>query len=516
MKYCNKYVFCIFFTSTIFQNSVAMYICPYTCNTDPLEQIYPNQNMCELLGQIPLELRNLPYVMYPNCDVYNTDRFGYNKRFNIFPHAIIVPETQDQVVYVLSVLKKYKLFFSVRSGGHCYGPGSLSNGYIIDLRNFNSIIPDIAKQEVFIGAGCRLGQVIETLGALDYAIPTGTCPSVGISGLALGGGIGFLARKYGLTADSIKSMTTLMADGSIIEVTQQDYPDLFWGLAGAGANSFGIVLGFTFKMYYIPLVSFAELKWDWDPKRNFAIFEQWQKWITTLPDSISTEINFKYNQGVIEVALSIFKADGELLTEWQESFEKFNPKVVTYRGNYLGAAAFFASTYTLPFSKVKTKFLFKPLSCKGIEAMIDFFNHLEKHPCNIILFLEFGSAFGGAISQGDTSYFPRKAFEYLFQFVYWPYEFQATLAIHLINEIYHKLEPYTSPFSYANLIDYELGARYLHAYYGDHVDRLISIKNTYDPENIFRWRQGIPLSNPPKSCLAKSIEQRRCRICLPR
>ena len=140
----------------------AAYVCPYVCSDDPLLQIYPNQNMCALLSTIPAALQNLDYVMYPNCDVYNTNRFNYNKRFNLFPTAIIVPQTQAQVQYVFQVLIENNLPFAVRSGGHCYGPGSLSSGYIIDLRNFNTITPDIGNNTVTIGAGCHLGEVISS------------------------------------------------------------------------------------------------------------------------------------------------------------------------------------------------------------------------------------------------------------------------------------------------------------------------------------------------------------------
>ncbi len=88
----SRVFFCILIS---FQACInGMYSCLYTCTVNPLAEIYPNQNMCVLLNSIPPALQNLSYVMYPNCDIYNTNRFGYNKRFNIFPVAIIVPETR--------------------------------------------------------------------------------------------------------------------------------------------------------------------------------------------------------------------------------------------------------------------------------------------------------------------------------------------------------------------------------------------------------------------------------------
>ncbi len=483
----------------------------YPCNTDPLMQIYPNQNQCALLNSIPPALQGLSYVLYPNCDVYNTYRFNYNKRFNVFPTAIIMPETQTELQYAFQVLTSNNLPFVVRSGGHCYGPGSLTSGYIIDLRNFNEIIPNTSNNTVTIGAGCHLGDVISALGAINYAIPTGTCPSVGVSGLALGGGIGLLGRAYGLTTDSIISMTVLTADGTIIEVTQNTYPDLFWALRGAGANAFGIVLNFTFTMYYIPTVSLLKLSWAWNPAQAAQIFDAWQQWFPTQSKNITSELVFVYKNGQVTLKLSALKVGAAPFTEWQSTFKSFNPTVSLYQGTYLGAADIFASNYTQPFSKVKSKFLFSPLSAAGIAKVIDIMNQLANNPCPYLLFLEFGGGSGGAVAQGDTSYYPRTAYASLFEFIYWQYEFQQEGALNLIRQSYNALAPYTSPFSYANLVDYDLGASYLYAYYGSNIDRLLQIKNKYDPNNIFTWRQGIPLEYVPQSLLNQAIQQKYCK-----
>lgn len=485
------------------------YSCTYECNNDPLLQIYPNQNMCVLLDTIPVELSSLDYVMYPNCDVYNTNRFNYNKRFNLFPTAIIVPQTYEQVQYVFGILVGYNLPFAVRSGGHCYGPGSLSPGYIIDLRNFNTIIPDVVNNTVSIGAGAHLGEVITALGAINYALPTGTCPSVGVAGLALGGGIGLLARQFGLTSDSVISMTLLTADGSIIEVTQNDYADLFWALRGAGANAYGIVLNFTFQMYYVPQVSFLRLTWNWDPAQMGAIFEAWQQWFPNQPDSISSEINFVYNNGQLSLRINALKVGSQPFTEWQSAFEPFNPTVNLFEGSYLEAAELFASNYTQPFSKVKSKFLFSPLSSAGINYVVNFFTQLATNACPYLMFLEIGGG-GGAIAEGDSAYYPRDAFAWAFEFIYWPFAFQQDGALNVARQFYTDFAPFTSPYSYANLVDYDLGAGYLPAYYGSNVDRLIQIKTEYDPTNIFKWRQGIPLEYVPKSTITQKIQQKYC------
>ncbi len=491
----------------------------FTCTDNPLEEIYPNQNMCALLSSIPPALRNLPYAMYPNSDVYNTNRFGFNKRFNFFPAAIFIPTNEAEMITVYKALVQNNLPFALRSGGHCFGPGSLSTGYVIDLRNFNAIVPDTNNNTVYIGAGSRLGDVISALGPLNYAIPTGDCPSVGVTGLTLGGGIGFLARQYGLTCDNVVNIRLLTALGTIITVDADNYPDLFWALCGAGAGAFGVVLGFTFTMHYVPEVSYISVHWDWDPAQATQIFNAWQTWTTTLPTTISTECVLGYRidpikkTGTSRVTLNALKVGSEPFTEWQSVFSQFNPIIDTnYHGNYIGAAKKFASTPIAPFSKVKSKMLFQPLSQAGLQVLTAFFSQLQENPCDIRVNFFFGSMLNGAISKSNSnsSFFPRSAFGYVFQFAYWFHEKQATQTINLLRQIYRDLEPYFSPYSYANLIDFELGASYLDAYYGGNVNRLIQVKNKYDPTNIFHWEQSIPLTYVPQSPINQAIGQKYC------
>ena len=116
------------------------------------------------------------------------------------------------------------------------------------------------------------------------------------------------------------------------------------------------------------------------------------------------------------------------------------------------------------------------------------------------------------LRKGIVSYYPRTAYASIFEFIYWPFEFQQEGALNVIRQFYSAFEPYTSPYSYANLVDYDLGAYYLYAYYGSNIDRLIQIKNNYDPDNIFTWRQGIPLEYVPKSLLTQKIQQKYCQV----
>ncbi len=441
----------------------------------------------------PPELQNLSYAIYPTDPEYNTDRFNFNKRFNVFPKVIIYPTTIAEAQYVLTILKQYGLEFSIRSGGHCFEPGSLSSNYIFDLSNFNSIVLDVANEEVYIGAGCLLNQVIQTLGELNYAIPTGTCPTVAVTGLTLGGGIGLLTRTYGLTCDSVKSITLLNADAQVIEVNENSYPDLFWALKGGGNGSYGIVLGFTFKMHYIPSATFFELSWDWRPKHTAKIINTWQRWAKDLSSSISTSIRLEYKEGVTRIRIIGIKVGSAPFTEWVEPFQRFNPLMTIHQGTYLDTVQYWAAEPSLPFNKIKSKILLKPLSKFVIHEFIDYLDSLNKHKPNLRVFLNF-DAFGGVVPDFDNAFNFKKAFGWSYQAIYWPLQTQDHLAHGLIHYIYHLTSHEISKYSYANATDYALGHKYLRAYYGKNVDRLINVKNKYDPDNIFHWRQSIPLS----------------------
>lgn len=447
----------------------------------------------KLLTTIQPELQNLPYAIYPDNINYNTVRFNYNQRFNVYPKAIISPTTVEEAQFVLRTLKENNLDFSIRSGGHCFEPGSLSSEYIFDLRNFNSIVPNVATEEVYIGAGCLLNQVIATLGSLNYAIPTGTCPTVCVTGLTLGGGIGLLTRQYGLTCDSVTNMTVLNANAEVIEVNALSNPDLFWALKGGGNGSYGIVLGFVFKMHSIPEATFYELSWPWKPKHAAQIINTWQEWAKDLPSNISSSIRLEYKEGVIRIRIIGIKVGGTTFTEWEKAFQSFDPTITTIQqGTYLETVKYWSSEPSLPFNKSKSKILLEPISKKVIRKIVKYLNFLNENQPNLRIFLNF-DAFGGNVPNFDNSFPFKNAFGWWYQAVYWPYQTQDLEAQRLINLIYHATSKEISPYSYANATDYELGKRYLKAYYANNVDRLIQIKNTYDPENLFRWQQSIPL-----------------------
>lgn len=456
---------------------------------------------------IPPELRNLPYGIYPTSPEYNTARLIFNKRFVYFPKAIFVPDTYDEVKHVIRAFRKHDLNFALRTGGHCFEPASLSSDFVLDLSHFNEIIPDVANSEVTLGAGCKLKRVIHELGALDFAIPTGTCPSNVVNGLTLGGGIGFLNRKYGLTCDAVKSIKMLTADAEIIEVSKHSHPNLFWALLGAGNGSYGIALQYKFEMFFIPVVSFYELSWKWNPKKITPIMQAWQKWVKTLPDDITTVLGVRHaNEMCAEPenthrnVIRIFglKISDQPFTEWKKAFKKLKPHVKIFTGTYLEMSKFWAKESKLPFNKIKSRILFKPISNNVIAQVERFFERLEERNPDFLAYFNF-EAFGGRMADFHTSFFPQDAFAWWEMAYYWDRQEQSDKILALANEFYFNIPSEVSKFCYANIVDYDIGPDFLKLYYGDHVKRLIKVKDKFDPTNFFHWRQSIPTSESLES-----------------
>ena len=164
-----------------------------------------------------------------------------------------------------------------RSGGHSYEAFSVvDGGLVIDVGGLTGVDVDVARGEAVIGAGVRLLDCYRRLWDDGVTIPAGTCPGVGIAGLTLGGGIGFLSRQYGLTCDNLLAVDLVDADGDVLRASESEHPDLFWALRGGGGGNFGIATAFTFRVHPIGEVVICTVTWPWDDVAE--VVDAWQRW----------------------------------------------------------------------------------------------------------------------------------------------------------------------------------------------------------------------------------------------
>ena len=199
-------------------------------------------------------------LIRPDNAQYPVARQLFNPRFDtILPAAIAYCVSPADVQTCLAFVQRFGLPFTPRSGGHSYAGYSASTGLVLDITSMNTVTANATTGLATVGAGARLIDVYSALAQQGLALPAGTCPTVGIAGLTLGGGVGVLGRKFGLTCDNLLSAQVVLANGSILTCDASHNPDLFWALRGGGGGNFGVVTSFTFQAHPVSSLSLFTL-----------------------------------------------------------------------------------------------------------------------------------------------------------------------------------------------------------------------------------------------------------------
>lgn len=246
----------------------------------------PDELPSEPPGALPDDLRG--DVLLPDDDGYAaaaTTFFASGK-----PALVVRPRDAAGVAAAIRYARREHLVFSVRSGGHgLLGSATNDGGLVLDLAHLDSV--ELVRRDgnplVRVGAGARWGQVMRTLEPHGLGLSAGDTADVGVGGLTLGGGIGWLVRKHGLAIDHLVAARVVTADGRLLEATADRHPDLFWALRGGGGG-FGVVVGFDFVAEPVPLVHFGTLTYrPDDPARLVA---GWRDHLRTAPESLTSTL----------------------------------------------------------------------------------------------------------------------------------------------------------------------------------------------------------------------------------
>lgn len=188
----------------------------------------------------------------------------------VLPKAVLACESEADVVAALGLAQGAP--FAIRGGGHSFAEHSTSDGLVLDLTGLTRI--DVLNETVVVGAGVRVGALTDILAPLGLVVPVGWCRSVGVVGAVLGGGYGVLGRYYGLGADHLVSAKVLLADGRVVRASEDEHPDLFWALRGAGGGNFGVVLSMELRTR--PSVALTAVQAKWPYERVVDVVAAWQ------------------------------------------------------------------------------------------------------------------------------------------------------------------------------------------------------------------------------------------------
>jgi hypothetical protein len=224
----------------------------------------------------------------PGSEAYERARPPFVAGFDALqPQAVVRCAAPEDVAQALAFARRHGLPVAVRSGGHCRAGYSSTRGMVIDVTPMRTVT--VAGKVASVGAGARLGELYERLMEHGLTIPAGTCPSVGISGLTLGGGHGILGRAYGLTLDHLLGAQVVLADGRVADCDNHHHGDLFWAVRGAGAGNFGVVTSLTFRTRPAP-ASMANFHLAWPHHQATAVIAAWQQWAPNGPGELAADL----------------------------------------------------------------------------------------------------------------------------------------------------------------------------------------------------------------------------------
>jgi FAD/FMN-containing dehydrogenase len=428
----------------------------------------------------------------------------YNELYDgVLPNLVARPLDAADVRTAVQWGVAHGVPLRARSGGHSYaGYSTLSGGMVLDLRNLRGISIDTRKRTAAIGAGSQLIDVYSALAARGLTIPAGSCPSVGIAGHALGGGMGLAGRQFGLTADNILSARIVTADGLLRTADKNTNPDLYWALRGGGGGNFGVVTGFTFRVHPVPrTVAGFTVSWPWSQAAD--ALAAWQAWGPHARSQITSIFHLSASGGVTTVNVSgqYFGPASDLGGLLAPLTAVGGARVSAGNFGYLQAQLMWAGCSSISLTachtqgtrpggtlardsfQAKSDYVAKPLPAAARQALVAAAEQrLTITGHGAILF----DCYGGAINRvkpAATAFVHRNV---LFCVQYLSYGGGAPW----LTSTAAKMRPYVTGGAYFNYTDPGLKG-WQTAYYGSNYQRLLKVRRVVDPHHYFTFPQAI-------------------------
>jgi FAD/FMN-containing dehydrogenase len=247
-------------------------------------------------------------VVLPDNEQYESCYRTFIQRFDhIRPAGVVIAENEADVVEAVRFAQRYGIHAVARSGGHSFGGYSATEGMVIDLTRLSGV--RVTDQHASIGGGALIIDAQAALREHGLGLPTGTCPSVGLAGLALGGGLGVTGRQYGFTSDRLTSAQVVLADGRVVETDSRREHELFWALRGAGGGNFGIVTRMDFLAHPVTDVTVFSVEWPWSSAA--ALIDAWQQWAPNGPDELTSSLSLSTGDTLEEAPVAL--VEGQIL-----------------------------------------------------------------------------------------------------------------------------------------------------------------------------------------------------------
>jgi FAD/FMN-containing dehydrogenase len=453
-------------------------------------------------------------VIGPANSAYDRARVVYNERYDgIRPLAVARPLDAADVQAVVRWGRQYDVRLAVRSGGHSYGGYSTGSGVVVDLRHL-ARVSLASTGTATIGAGARLIDVYSTLAARGRSIPAGSCPTVGIGGLALGGGVGLSSRAHGTTSDNVVSLRIVTADGRLLVCDAKQNADLFWACRGGGGGSFGVVVDLALRTFPIGGGgSYFFVEWPWSQAEEAVA--AWERYAPAAPDPLFSLCQLRTGgTGPVVSAFGQYLGPESALRRLLPKLAQGTGPASTTTGSspYLGLVLRFAGCLgrtpaechlrgetpegLLPRAlfAAKSDYVAKPLPAGALSTLRRWIERRQSQGIgsgSILL-----DSYAGALNRvpaAATAFVHRDQLFSAQYLAYWGSGLAEAGSLAWLRGFHAAMRPYVSGFAYQNYIDPELDG-WKHAYYGANLPRLVSVKRSVDPDDFFRFARSIPTS----------------------
>jgi len=451
------------------------------------------------LGELEHRFRGT--LVRPGDPTYDVHRRVWNGSIDRYPALIARCAGVADVMAAVRFGRATGLLVAVRSGGHSFpGQSTCDGGLVIDLSPMRGIRVDPEAKTVRAQAGVLLGELDRETQAFGMAVPAGIVTHTGMAGLTLGGGIGWLQRKYGLTIDQLRSVDMVTADGEFVKASTEENGDLFWGIRGAGGN-FGVVTEFEFQLNPLgPIVIAGAVFWPMEDSPKVLRF--YRDWIADAPDELTTIVVHRHApplpiipRGLIGKPVVVVAAcyagpveDGERILR---PLREFGPPVLDLcePKPFVAHQAMFDPSFPAGQWYYFRSADLGELSDDVIDIVAD---HAQRKTSTLTAFPIF--QLGGAIArvgEDETAFNGRTSG--------FTINVNATTATaegfdeerEWSRGLWAALEPYHTGV-YVNFLMDEGEERIRQAYGPARYDRLKALKKRYDPDNFFRLNQNIP------------------------
>ena len=438
-------------------------------------------------------------LIEPGVAEYENARRVYNAMIDRHPRLIAQCSDVADVIASVNFARDNDLLLAIRGGGHnAGGLGVCDDGLVIDLSRMKGIRVDPVARTVRVEGGCVWGDVDHATHAFGLATPSGFISSTGVAGLTLGGGIGHLTRSHGLSIDNLLEADLVLADGSFVTAGPESHPDLYWAIRGGGGN-FGVVTSFLFRLHPIDTVHAGPMLWELE---HAAEMMRWYRdFIPRAPEELNGFFAFLvvppgppfpeelHNRTLCGIVWC-YTGPGEQAGTAFEEVRSFKAPLLDLVG-------------PLPYPVVQS--MFDPIYPPGLQWYwkADFVNELSDEA--IDLYVKYGSILpsmqstvhlypinGAAhrVGRSDTAFSFREATWAQVIVGVDPDPTNKDRITAWAREHWDALHPFSAGGAYVNFMMEEGGER-IRATYRDNYERLVAVKNIYDPTNLFRVNQNI-------------------------